>query len=168
MKDHRMIGMVGVVALSLMFQTPVQAQTREAELEGFQEVPVISTTGEGECRVNVNNDHTVIQAKISYSNLEGAVTQAHIHLGQQGVNGGIVLFFCSNLPSKPAGTPTCVAAPSTMQRTFTATDVQEVTDQGIDAGEIEELIEAIRKGKAYCNVHSTTFPTGEIRGQLKK
>jgi hypothetical protein len=105
MKYHRMLASVGVVALSLIFQTPVQAQKREADLEGFQEVPVISTTGEGECKVDVNDDDTQIQAKISYSNLEGTVTQAHIHLGQKGVNGGIVVFFCSNLPSPPAGTP---------------------------------------------------------------
>src|ERR687895_358521 len=107
MKYHRMIASVGVVALGIVLHAPVQAQTREAELEGFQEVPVVSTTGEGECRVRVNNDHTRIRAEISYSNLEGTVTQAHIHLGQTDVNGGIVVFFCSNLPSPPAGTPPC-------------------------------------------------------------
>jgi len=60
MKYHRMLASVGVVALSLIFQTPVQAQKREANLEGFQEVPVISTTGEGECQVDVNDDDTQI------------------------------------------------------------------------------------------------------------
>ena len=168
MKYHRMIASVGAIALGLVLQAPVQAQTREAELEGFQEVPVISTTGEGECRVNVNDDHTQIEARISYSNLEGTVTQAHIHLGQTDVNGGIVVFFCSNLPSPPAGTPPCPAPPSTVERTFTATDVLTVEGQGIAAGEMEELVEAISNGKTYCNVHSVRFPAGEIRGQLKK
>jgi hypothetical protein len=118
--------------------------------------------------VDVNDDDTQIEAKISYSNLEGTVTQAHIHLGQKGVNGGIVVFFCSNLPSPPAGTPPCPASPSTVERTFTAADVQTVEGQGIVRGELAELIEALRENQAYCNVHTVRFPAGEIRGQLKK
>jgi hypothetical protein len=38
--------------------------------------------------------------------------------------------------------------------------------QGITAGEFDEILAAIRAGKAYANVHSTTWPGGEIRGQL--
>jgi hypothetical protein len=33
--------------------------------------------------------------------------------------------------------------------------------------EMTALIEAIREGRAYVNVHTTTYPAGEIRGYLK-
>ena len=38
--------------------------------------------------------------------------------------------------------------------------------QGITPEEFEELLDAIRGGVAYVNVHTDNFPTGEIRGQL--
>ena len=39
--------------------------------------------------------------------------------------------------------------------------------QGIAAGEFEELVDAIRAGYTYANVHSSKFGPGEIRGQIK-
>ncbi len=39
--------------------------------------------------------------------------------------------------------------------------------QGIAAGHFAELIRALRDGVAYANVHSTKFPGGETRGQIK-
>ena len=39
--------------------------------------------------------------------------------------------------------------------------------QGIAAGEFAELLAAIRSGNAYANVHTTKYPGGEIRGQIR-
>jgi hypothetical protein len=39
--------------------------------------------------------------------------------------------------------------------------------QGVAAGELADLIRAIRAGAAYVNVHTATYPTGEIRGQIR-
>ena len=49
---------------------------------------------------------------------------------------------------------------------ITAASVIGPAGQGISAGEFAELIRAIRSGNAYVNVHTMTFPAGEIRGQL--
>ena len=38
--------------------------------------------------------------------------------------------------------------------------------QKIAAGEIGELIAAMKAGATYANVHTMEFPGGEIRGQL--
>ena len=40
--------------------------------------------------------------------------------------------------------------------------------QGIAPGEYNELLRAIRAGVTYANVHSTKFPSGEIRAQLER
>jgi hypothetical protein len=40
--------------------------------------------------------------------------------------------------------------------------------QGINTMQIEELIAAMRAGATYVNVHSTTWPSGEIRSQIEK
>jgi len=39
--------------------------------------------------------------------------------------------------------------------------------QDLSAGEFDELVAAMRHGVAYVNVHSSTWPGGEIRGQIK-
>ena len=38
--------------------------------------------------------------------------------------------------------------------------------QGIDAGELDELLDALKSGVTYANVHSTKFPAGEVRAQI--
>jgi hypothetical protein len=38
--------------------------------------------------------------------------------------------------------------------------------QQISAGELAEVIAAIRAGAAYANVHTNLSPAGEIRGQI--
>jgi hypothetical protein len=145
----------------------------KAVLVGFEEPPAISTIGSGEFGARITNDGKEIAYELSYSDLESSVTQAHIHFGQRGVNGGITVFLCTNLGNGPAGTQPCPPPPATITGTITASDVSPPIPataaarmQGLDTGELDELIGAIRAGITYANVHSTTFPGGEIRGQI--
>ena len=55
-----------------------------------------------------------------------------------------------------------------MSGTIVAADIQAVTAQGIATGEMNEVLKALAKGVSYVNVHSATFPTGEMRGQVVK
>jgi hypothetical protein len=142
-------------------------------LVGGQEVPSVSTEGQGTFRARINDAGTQIQWELSYSDLEGAVQQAHIHFGQKSVNGGISVFLCSNLGNGPAGTQPCPAPPVTITGTILAADVSPniaatagARAQGLGTGEIDELIAAMRAGLTYVNVHSTTYTGGEIRAQI--
>lgn len=144
-------------------------------LTGFEEVPSVSTVATGTFDARISNDATQIDWELSYTGLEGTVTQAHIHFGQKGVNGGISVWLCGNpraaappLPAitPPAGTQTCPPPPATISGTATAADVVGPAGQGIAAGEFAELIRAMRAGKTYANVHSTKFEGGEIRSQI--
>lgn len=142
-------------------------------LSGYEEVPAVSTAAEAEFRARINRDSTEIQYSLAYAGLEGDVQQAHIHLGQKGVNGGITVFLCSNLGNGPAGTQACPPAPATITGTITELDVspnipatQGARNQGINTGEFEELLKAMRAGVTYVNLHSTKFPGGEVRSQI--
>jgi hypothetical protein len=90
------------------------------------------------------------------------------------VNGGISVFLCTNLGNGPAGTQPCPQS-GTIHGTITAADVSPAIGatagartQGIDTGQYDELVRAIDAGKTYANIHSTTWPGGEIRAQLNE
>lgn len=142
---------------------PAAAQVVGTGLTGFEEVPVISTNGSGAFFARILAGDTTIEFVLVYEDLEGgAVTQAHIHLGQVGVNGGIVIHLCGS-----GGKAPCPPPPANVSGALTSGDVVAVPAQGIGAGDLAEVIRAIRVGKAYANVHTTTYPGGEVRGQIK-
>lgn len=159
---------VGTLALATTL-TSAEALAQgmfKARLDGFAEVPSLSTTGSGELRVRMSPD--ALNYTLSYEALEGNVLQAHIHLGQPGVNGGVSVFLCSNLGNGPAGTPACPAAPATVSGTLTAAEVVGPAGQGIAPGEFQELLRAIAANATYVNVHTDLHPGGEIRGLLRR
>ena len=136
------------------------------ELQGFQEVPAISTVATGRFRAVVDTRANTITWKLNYQGLEGDVQQSHVHFGQLSVNGGISFFLCSNLGNGPVGTQACPAGPAELSGIITADLVVGPAGTGIEPGAMAEIVAAIRNGTAYANVHSSKWPGGEIRGQL--
>jgi hypothetical protein len=147
----------------------------QAHLRGFQEVPSVSTPATGEFRARISKDEQSIDFSLTYENLQNTVTQAHIHVAQRGVNGSIVIWLCGTASNPgPANTQTCpqtAKGNTAVTGKITAADVVAATNptsQLILAGELAEVIAAIRGGVAYANVHSTPLTTGgEIRGQIR-
>ena len=136
-------------------------------LSGYQEDPLVfSTTGRGTFRIDIDERAQEITYRLSYTGLEGTVTQAHIHIGGRAQSGGISLFLCTNLGNGPAGTQLCPAAPATITGTLRPADVIGPVGQGVTAGQFDEVVAAFRAGKTYVNVHSSLYPGGEIRAQL--
>jgi len=140
----------------------------EIRLAGVNEVPAVSSPGTGRFKARIRESAGTIEYELTYGGLQADAKQSHIHFGQRHTNGGISLFLCSNLGNGPAGTQACPlgAGPHTITGTLMSADVIGPAGQGIAAGEFAEIIAAIRGGDAYVNVHSVTFPGGEIRGQL--
>ncbi len=135
-------------------------------LTGFEEVPALSTPGVGDFRALINQAGE-IEWTLSFSGLESAATQAHIHFESKSNNGPIIVFLCSNLGNGPAGTQACPAAGGTISGTITEADVGAGgAAQGLAARELAEFVSAIRAGATYVNVHSAIRPGGEIRAQL--
>jgi hypothetical protein len=137
-----------------------------AMLKGFNETPANSTPATGTFRATISEDQMSISFDLSYSRLVADSLFAHIHLGQKNVAGGVMIFFCDN--SDPSHSPrSCPTRGGTVTGTVTAADVIGPAGQGIAPGEFAEVLEAIRSGVTYVNVHSVQFPAGEIRGQVQ-
>jgi len=138
-----------------------------AKLIGFQEVPVVSTAATATFEATISRNGDAIDYEITYTGIQGTVTQSHMHVGQRSVNGGIVLWVCGTTATPgPAGTPTCTSPNGHFAGTWMAANVQTVATQQL-GGDLGEVITAIRAGKAYMNVHSNLSPGGEIRGQIR-
>ncbi|HEX3551957.1 MAG TPA: CHRD domain-containing protein [Thermoanaerobaculia bacterium] len=173
------VPMLLVVLSSLVLAGALQAQeddlqgaaspnvrgTATAHLQSYQEVPALSTPGSGDFVATINAAGTEINYQLRFANLQGKVTQSHLHFAQPGVNGAIMIFLCSNLGNGPAGTQACPTGGGTISGVIHAADVIGNT-QGIAPGELFEIIQGIRGGVVYANVHSDLFPGGEIRGQV--
>ncbi len=169
---------IGVAALGVVVTTAAAVAgdrgSLRTSLTGYEEVPAISTDGNGSFKATLNRAGTELRFVLRYADLEGVTpaqpgpTQAHIHFGQKSVNGGIVAWLCGSPANPgPAGTQACPASPDgTVEGTITAANVVGPATQGITAGEFDELVRALRAGVAYANVHTATYGGGEIRGQL--
>ena len=163
------------LAASLVAALPhvVSAEHIHANLTGYQEVPSVSTPASGSFDAKIANDDESISYELTFSDLVGTVAQSHIHIAQPAVNGSIVVWLCqtAGTPAPPAVaaiTPMCPQS-GTVTGTITAANViaAGTTSQQITAGELDEVIAAIRAGVAYANVHATPLnPGGEIRGQI--
>ena len=141
---------------------------RGSPMIGYEENPDVSTVATGDFRLNVSADGTTLFYQLTYAGLEGTVQQAHIHFGKPAINGGVSVFLCANgafRTGQRADLPECPQA-GTVVDDVDMTAVIGPVGQGIEAGNLAELLMAIEAGHTYANVHSTKWPGGEIRAQI--
>ena len=167
----RKLSMLSALLLAFAAPQAARAENIQARLIGYQEVPSVSTVARGEFVGQISPDDQFIDYELTFSGLQGDVRQAHIHVGQRSVNGGIVIWLCqTSFNPGPTGTQTCPQS-GTIRGTIRASDVVAITGanaaQQISAGELAEVLAAIRAGVAYANVHTSLSTGGEIRGQLR-
>jgi CHRD domain-containing protein len=166
--NHRKAGLlvaaIPLLAITVLAEHDGRRPEREfrADLRGRNEAPLTLSAGRGSLELTVNEMDTSVHFVLQYEGLTTPVTQAHIHVGQKNVNGGVTVFFCGGTTRPP-----CPASPATVEGDFMATDVLPLTTQQLEAGNLAKLLRAIRAGQTYGNVHTQTSPGGEIRGQIK-
>jgi hypothetical protein len=143
-----------------------------AFLTGYSEVTAaggaISSPGVGTFRAEIDDASRAINYTLRFTGLSSAVTQSHLHFGQHHTSGGISVWLCqtAGTPAPMGQTPPPCMPDVLIEGTITPENVIGPSGQGIAAGEFDELVAAIRAGVVYANVHTATFPAGEIRGQL--
>lgn len=168
----------GTLVAALMLTAPaIGAGTEEfhAVLSGFNEVGALNSEsgailseGRGTLDLTLDRSAQTITFKLQFSNLSAPVTQSHIHFGKVHMAGGVMVFFCSNLGNGPAGTQACPAGGGTVTGTLTGASVIGPALQRVSAGDFDALADALESHTAYVNVHTTNFPAGEIRGEIRR
>ncbi len=132
-----------------------------AHLTGAEEVPPVQTSGKGDSVFHVSGDERTIHYKVKVSNLSSGVTGAHLHCAPKGQNGPVVV---------PLNNPTMsMGSTSGMWSDGTITESQIATAGATCNPNIRtapHLVQAMREGMIYANVHTTQYPNGEVRGQL--
>lgn len=124
-------------------------------MNGAQEIPSVTTRAGGTASFRISNDSAMLMYAVTVSNIMN-VAAAHIHIGAVGESGPPVadLF---------AGTRTGAYNGLLAQGSITADDLK-----GPLAGQtIASLGDLMASGRAYVNVHTTAYPGGEIRGQIR-
>jgi hypothetical protein len=160
---------ISLLAVVLMGSGDSSRRTFSARLSGFLETPAsISSAGSGSFKIRVNSDKTAARYELEYEDLEGSeVLFAHIHLGQPGTTGGVMVFLCSN-QAAPVPAPACPGPEGgEVEGRLDEDDLIGPDAQGVAPGEFEEFVEALRRGAAYVNVHTDLYPPGEIRGNIR-
>jgi hypothetical protein len=155
------VGVYAVAGSGSAGKKNVKADT----LTGYQEATPagVSSTGTGSFSATIDDDAQTITFELRYSALSAPAAQAHIHFGNRFTSGGVSAFLCGpGHQACPAGT----TSEAVVTGTITPADVIGPASQGIAPGEFDELVQAMRAGVTYANVHSGPFPAGEIRGQI--
>jgi hypothetical protein len=162
--------LIAVIGSLLAIAIVAEAEQIGALLTGYEESPSVSTTGTGEFTATIAPNGKAILYSETYSGLQGTVTQSHIHVGQLGVNGSIVIFLCQTATNPdPTGLAPACPQEGSVTGTITAANViaGATASQQLTAGDLAAVVTAIRAGAAYANVHTNVSPGGEIRGQIR-
>lgn len=149
------------ITTSVASASPPDQRNFAAPLSGRQEVPVRDTNGTGVATFKLNKEGTALSFKLIVANIDG-VTQAHIHCGAEGVNGPVVAFLFGFVAE--GVTVNGVLAEGTITTVIPRAPSPECPE---GVANFEELLERMRSGDTYVNVHTLEFPPGEIRGQIK-
>jgi len=129
----------------------------QATLSGAEEVPARSTAAFGATGFTV--DGGTVHYSVEVRQITG-VTGSHIHIAAAGSNGPIRVSLYPGGVTNFATSPTGAINGILLQGSFTASELQA----GIS---LDQLLSSMRDGNAYVNVHTSTFPGGEIRGQIR-
>jgi hypothetical protein len=164
---HRHAGSLGLMAVLVLGFSSAGCndategqEVFQADLAGSNEVPARDTGASGACGFVVTGNR--VNFSIYTRGLSAPVVGAHVHIGAAGANGPVrVPFIGPNLAGTSTVTP--FNAPPNgilIENSFGPSDVTG----GLS---LDDVLNAMRSGNAYCNVHTTNFPGGEVRGQIR-
>ena len=128
---------------------PITFTTLTGNLSGTQEVPAVVTAATGTATLVYDSITSTFSLNISVTGLTvGDITAFHLHLAPIGQNGAIVVDLSGG------------------GMFFADVGGGTITSQGAGIPYPANQAVALLNGGAYLNIHTTAYPTGEIRAQM--
>jgi hypothetical protein len=157
MPMKRLLSAGAALAAAILIAAPAHAQTvrMRATLTAGEETPALLSGAVGTADFAVDMTNSEISVDLRVFNLPTGTTAGHIHVGPRGVAGPVVIDF--PIPTGRTGD---------LALTFRVGQAQFRPNAAIGINSIEDAIQAIVLGNAYANIHTSTNPAGEIRGQM--
>ncbi len=168
MQRTPLLALALISALSLVAPAHAVLVTAAAPLSGANENPANASPATGTANVNLDTTTHQLRVRVAFSGLVAPTTMAHIH--------------CCTAPPNNVGVATTVPAfvgfplgvtSGQMDQTYDTTqagtwNASFITNNGgTTAGAEAALATGLAAGNAYLNIHTSTFPAGEIRGFLQ-
>lgn len=151
------LGSLLLMAVPTVGAAAQQTRNFRAHLSAGEEVadPPVQSHATGQATFKLNKAGDALGYRLNVANIEN-VTAAHIHLAEAGANGPVVV----GLYEGPA--------PGRTQGRLARGTITDADLKGPLAGQtLDDLLEAMEAGDAYVNVHTSQYPGGEIRGQIR-
>ena len=147
----------------------LKAQIYTVSLSGPNESPPNASPGTGNATITINNAASTMRVQCTFSGLTGTTTAAHIHAATTtaGMGTAGVATTTPSFQGFPTGVTsgTCdITLDMTLASSYNPSYV--TANGGTTASAFTALKAAIAAGKAYLNIHTSTFGGGEIRGFL--
>jgi hypothetical protein len=163
--DHRVpLAIILLLAASASYAA---TKTYIGSLAGTTEVPPSASPATGSTTVTYSATSHMLGVDVTFSGLTTGDTAAHIHCCiAPGSNTGVatqVPTFAGFPPGVTAGTYTS-SFDLTMAASFNPAFV--TANGNTAAGAEAALVNGLANGMAYMNIHTSTFPGGEIRALL--
>ena len=147
-----------------------------ATLTGNQQVPPVKTNGIGSASFELLDDNKTLHYQINVLDVP-KITQIHIHQGKAGENGDVIvniynskenIFQNKNETKMSQIESNSVTINGNTQSSLISSGTINNSDlKGPLLGKnISDLITLIQSKNTYVNVHSESYPDGEIRGQI--
>ena len=163
--------LLGIAAAVCLLTQPAHAVIIEfsADLSGANENPANASTGTGSVLVTIDTDLHTMGIEANFSDLLGMTTAAHIHCCVDPPGNAGVATTTPSFPGFPLGVTSGVFSnvfDLTLASSYRAGFIND--HGGTTAGAEAALLAGLLAGQAYFNIHSTSFPGGEIRGFLQE
>lgn len=163
---------VFVVGSAFLFGSVAKAQESkfQASLSGKNEIPAVDSPAQGQATFQLSPDGKSLRYALTVNGATD-VTMAHIHLGEPGQAGKPVAPLYPAKMSSMSSDDKMASSDGKKGMTDTVTAKGTITAATLvgplKGKTINDLVEQIRAGKTYVNVHTKGHPDGEIRGTIQ-